>query len=152
MSITSLRSLNKLVPFGGCTNLSFSLKPQGSINFCWSQSFKCFMDTRRVKSAPDLVCSPRGSLDAISHTSIDSVLKELKSSSRRLQTAFSVFRVELQVLERLYYKGKNQHRSALFWKRASEIKRYGERLDGMDLPTSVELLRCSFFGATSVQK
>jgi hypothetical protein len=80
------------------------------------------------------------------------VLKELKSCSRRLQTTFSAYHDELQILERLFYKGKNQHRSALFWKRAAEMKRYGERLDALGFPDMFALLRSSFFGATSIQK
>jgi hypothetical protein len=53
---------------------------------------------------------------------------------------------ELQILERLYYKGKNQHRAALFWKRVSEVRRYARRLDGVGLPDVVERLHRSFFG------
>jgi hypothetical protein len=90
-------------------------------------------------------------MDPSSHASIDSILKDLKSCSRRLQVVFSAYHDELQILQRLYYKGKNQHRPALFWKRAAEMKRYGERLDCTGLPGAFELLRCSFFGAISIQ-
>lgn len=110
------------------------------------------MSIRRWSHTPALNCSPRTSIDPSFHASIDSVLKDLKSCSRRLQAVFSGFHDELQVLQRLYYKGKNQHRPALFWKRAAEMKRYGERLDYIGLPGVFELLRCSFFGATSIEK
>ena len=33
------------------------------------------------------------------------------------------------MLERLYYKGKNQHRTALFWQRVAEMRKFGERVD-----------------------
>src|SRR6266436_1779555 len=100
--------------------------------------------TARRPSSPPLSSSPRASIDPSSYPSIDSVLKELKSCSRRLQTTFSAYHDELQILERLFYKGKNQHRSALFWKRAAEMKRYGERLDALGFPDIFALLRSSF--------
>jgi hypothetical protein len=56
---------------------------------------------------------------------------------------------ELKILERLYYKGKNQHRAALFWKRVAEIRRCGQRLDKVGVLDIVERLRCSFFGHES---
>lgn len=55
---------------------------------------------------------------------------------------------EMRVLERLYYKNKNQHRTSLFFKRVSEIRRYGNRLIELKLPERIELLRASFFGFT----
>ena len=110
------------------------------------------MPLSRQPSSSAVSCSPRASVNPSSYVAIDTLLKTLKTCSRRMQTAFSTFHDELQILERLYYKGKNQHRSALFWKRAAEIKRYGERLDGMGLPDVLALLRCSFFGATTIQK
>jgi hypothetical protein len=53
---------------------------------------------------------------------------------------------EAQVLERLYYKGKNQHRGALFWRRVGETRRYSARLGGIHIDDVVEILRYSFFG------
>jgi len=53
---------------------------------------------------------------------------------------------ESQVLERLYYKGRNQHRGALFWRRVVEVRRYSGRLEGIRIDNVVEILRHSFFG------
>ncbi|EGN93226.1 hypothetical protein SERLA73DRAFT_16640, partial [Serpula lacrymans var. lacrymans S7.3] len=83
---------------------------------------------------------------------VDASLKDLKTCSRRLQTVSAIVGDELKILERLYYKGKNQHRSALFWKRVVEIRRYGRRLSEASLWETLELFRCSFFGANSFQK
>ena len=110
------------------------------------------MTSRRWPSSPALSPLPRDSIDPSFHLSLDSVLKDLKSCSRRLESIFSAYRDELQILERLFYKGKNQHRSALFWKRAAEMKRYGERLDTLGFPDMFALLRSSFYGATSIQR
>ena len=84
------------------------------------------------------------------HASIDTILKDLKTGTRHLHAVFSLYQNEAQILQRLYYKGKNQHRSALFWKRFSEVKRYSERLNGLAILEDVERLRSSFFGATTI--
>ncbi|KAH9854156.1 hypothetical protein C2E23DRAFT_819792 [Lenzites betulinus] len=102
---------------------------------------------RRHRPPPPLVCSPRASLDAANTPAIDGVLKQLKACSRRLQAALGCHRTELQVLERLYYKGKNQHRTALFWQRVAEMRKLGGRVDEMHMDDVVESLRLAFWGA-----
>ncbi|KAL7283334.1 hypothetical protein ACG7TL_002763 [Trametes sanguinea] len=106
---------------------------------------------RRHVKPPTLVCTPRASVDATNTPAIDSVLKQLKACSRRLQTALSTHRTELQVLERLYYKGKNQHRTALFWQRVAEMRRLGGRVDEMHIDDVVESLRLAFWGDPSTR-
>ncbi|KAH7916045.1 hypothetical protein BJ138DRAFT_1076218 [Hygrophoropsis aurantiaca] len=103
----------------------------------------------RCPNPPKLICSPRSSIELNQHSNIDSVLKELKASSRRLRTIISSFGDDLKILERLYYKSKNQHRMALFFKRTTEIRRYGQRLVEMKIVDTVDTLRTSFFGASN---
>uniref|UniRef100_A0A5K1K0Y4 Cell surface hydrophobicity-associated protein n=1 Tax=Ganoderma boninense TaxID=34458 RepID=A0A5K1K0Y4_9APHY len=105
---------------------------------------------RRVPS-PHLSCLQRSSLDPGYHYVVDAVLKQLKACSRRLQTTLDSHRTELQVLERLYYKGKNQHRTALFWQRVAELRKFGERVDEMRMEEVVENLRLSFWGEPSAR-
>lgn len=104
---------------------------------------------RRHLAPPPLVCSPRASLDAANTPVVDAVLKQLKACSRRLQAALASHRTELQVLERLYYKGKNQHRTALFWQRVAEMRKLGGRVDEMHMDDTVESLRLAFWGDPS---
>ncbi|EMD38531.1 hypothetical protein CERSUDRAFT_48567 [Gelatoporia subvermispora B] len=104
------------------------------------------MGPRRFQPPPPLVYSTRSSIDSEKHSDVDAALKQLKTCTRRLQAALSAHRTELQVLERLYYKGKNQHRQALFWRRVEETRKYGERLNGMAMHELVEALRLSFWG------
>jgi len=91
-------------------------------------------------------CIPRTSLSQAKHSIVDTQIKELRSSSRRLQLALGAHSDESQVLERLYYKGKNQHRGALFWRRVVEVRRYSSRLSGMHIDNVINILRYSFFG------
>ncbi|KAI0781013.1 hypothetical protein BD413DRAFT_17917 [Trametes elegans] len=104
---------------------------------------------RRHVSHPPLHCSPRASLDPTTTPAIDAALKRLKACSRRLQAALASHRTELQVLERLYYKGKNQHRTALFWQRVAETRRLGGRVDEMHMDDVIESLRLAFWGEPS---
>ena len=53
------------------------------------------------------------------------------------------------MLERLYYKGKNQPRPALFWQRVAEMRKFVERVDEMHMDDVVESLRLSFWGEPS---
>jgi len=89
---------------------------------------------------------PRSALAQAHHKEVDAVLKDLKFCSRRLKSALDTLKDELRILERLYYKGKNQHRMALFFKRVPEMRRYGRRLSELDIPERVDLLRASFVG------
>ena len=94
---------------------------------------------------------PRSEL-ITSHSSIDSALKALKSSSKQLQATLSTFHDEMRILERLYYKGKNQHRSALFWRRVCELRRFGERIKRTQMEVLVEQTRRSFWGPLDQQR
>ncbi|KAG5727678.1 hypothetical protein E4T56_gene12248 [Termitomyces sp. T112] len=89
--------------------------------------------------------SERRLLGVSRHASIDSQLKALKSFSRRLTLALDAFRDDHKVLERLYYKGKNQHRLSLFWRRVSEIRRFCQRLNELHIDQVVDILWKSFF-------
>ena len=104
------------------------------------------MQARRTVNIPPATCLPRSTLDASIHSSIDSALKDLKQCTKRLQTALATQQVDLQVLEKLYYKGNNQHRTALFWRRVSDIRRFGRRLEGADVYGLVETFHLSFWG------
>ncbi|KAF7363403.1 DUF4477 domain-containing protein [Mycena sanguinolenta] len=106
---------------------------------------------RRCRQPPRLSRSPKNSLDATLHSEIDASLKQLKSCARSLQPVLSTFTDELQILHRIHYKGKNQHRSALFWRRVAEMRRYGDRLEELSLLSLVDSLRYSFFAEESQQ-
>jgi len=104
------------------------------------------MASLRVLAPASLSNIPRSSLSTSSSASVDTILKDFKVFSRHLRTVVSAQGNELHILERLYYKGKNQHRAALFWKRVAEIRKYGQRLDRVGICDIVERLRRSFFG------
>jgi hypothetical protein len=112
------------------------------------------MNVRRARScAPSATSfSERASLENSLHSTVDGILKDLKACSRRLQAALASYQDEMQVLERLYYRSKNQHRAALFFKRIAEIRRYGWRLLEANMAGDVHLLRASFYGVTVVQR
>ena len=51
----------------------------------------------------------------------------------------------MRVLERLYYKGVNQHRNALFWRKVKEVRRLGKRVLEVRLGGLLDDLRYSFY-------
>ncbi|PBK96809.1 hypothetical protein ARMGADRAFT_924633 [Armillaria gallica] len=99
----------------------------------------------RLYRPPPTNQRPRDTLDQALHFSVDSALKNLKKCRNQFKTILATFQDELHILERLYYKGKNQHRSALFWKRVAETRRYGSRLNELDLVKLVDGMQHSFF-------
>ncbi|KAJ7774779.1 hypothetical protein B0H16DRAFT_73071 [Mycena metata] len=100
---------------------------------------------KRSRQPPKLARTAKASLDATVHPDIDTALKQLKLCARNLQPVLATFCDELQILHRLYYKGKNEHRSALFWRRVAEMRRYGDRVEELALSSLVDSLRYSFF-------
>jgi len=95
---------------------------------------------------PRPASAPRRLLDESRHALLDVSLKNLKLCSCRLQIALQAFKEEHRILDRTYYKGKNQHRGALFWRRVVEIRRYCGRVDDVHIGSLIEALRSSFFG------
>lgn len=101
---------------------------------------------------PSVKLAPRSLLDSQIHSTVDGVLKELKSASRELQKIFASFRLELELLSRLFYKNKNQHRGGLFWRRVTEMRRFGHRLDRGQPDRLAEDIRRWFWGPLDQQK
>ena len=101
---------------------------------------------RRVTKPPKPVLSVRSQVDKDLHASVDTALRDLKKFSRRGHATFDAFSEELQVLDRVFYKGKNQHRSALFFRRVADMRKFSLRIAEYNAPQIVDSCRCSFFG------
>ncbi|KAF9653093.1 hypothetical protein BDM02DRAFT_3265744 [Thelephora ganbajun] len=100
---------------------------------------------------PSVKLTPRSSLDSKFHSTVDGVLKELKTTSRELQKIIASFRLELELLDRLFYKNKNQHRGALFWRKVTEMRRFSHKLDHYKPDRLVEDTRRWFWGPLDQQ-
>jgi len=92
---------------------------------------------------------PRASIHASQHPVVDSQLKLLKLVTRRLQSVGKIHEAELLILQRLFYKNKNQHRSALFWRNLSEIRRYSQHVASLKLLDNLRSLRLIFHGSAA---
>ncbi|KAL1744539.1 hypothetical protein HDZ31DRAFT_82595 [Schizophyllum fasciatum] len=101
---------------------------------------------RRNGKPPRPAPSIRTQVDKNLHTAVDAALRDLKKFSRRLHSTFDAFSEELQVLDRVFYKGKNQHRSALFFRRVADIRKFSQRISQYNAPQIIDAFRCSFFG------
>jgi hypothetical protein len=107
---------------------------------------------KRTAATPRTVCTPKSQLAESQHGAVGAQLKRLKLAGRELKHQLTAFDAESRVLERVYYKGKNQHRAAVFWQRFVEIRKYAARLAGMHLDETVERLRVAFFGEAAELK
>ncbi|KAF5357794.1 hypothetical protein D9756_001610 [Leucocoprinus leucothites] len=105
------------------------------------------MDSTSRSSASSL--PQKNSIDALLHSHIDLALKRLKLITRRLLAASTALEEEFRVLNRLYYKGKNQHRLSLFWRHVEEMRRFCLRINSLDLAGSVNRLRHMFYNSKS---
>ncbi|VDC06585.1 unnamed protein product [Peniophora sp. CBMAI 1063] len=91
----------------------------------------------------------RAGLGSRAQESVDGFLKALKLHTRRLSSVMEAHAAELGLLERLYYKGKNQHGASLLWGRVREMRRYVQRLRDLDLLVATQNLRAAFYGETT---
>ncbi|KAI6039037.1 hypothetical protein EDC04DRAFT_2688724 [Pisolithus marmoratus] len=103
----------------------------------------------RAERVPTVTCLPRSSVSIHLQKDVDVLLKELKPCARHLRATLGSYVDELRILDRLYYKNVNQHRAALFFKRVSETRRYGQRLVTLNISEHVDYLYASFFGLTT---
>ena len=79
------------------------------------------------------------------HHNVDGIIKNLKICTRRMQTVLASHQTELRVLEKLHYKGNNQHRTALFWRRVVDIRRCGRRIAEFGAEELATKVRLSFW-------
>lgn len=107
---------------------------------------------RRKHSVPTPAQNIRESVLKDQQPSVDGALKALRNASRQLKPIHASFSDELRLLERLYYKGKNQHKSALFWRKLAEARRIGNRIHGAGLLALVDELRATFHSQTDTTK
>lgn len=103
------------------------------------------MPAARYATRPKLCSTPRSNVSKTVARSVDTVLKELRACSRQFAALEPCLQDELLILERLYYKGVNQHRMAKFWKRVQELRRLGKRILEIELLSLVEDLRYAFY-------
>lgn len=83
--------------------------------------------------------------------SIGHLLKSLKSGYKNVRLSQNQLLAEMHILERVYYKGKNQHGLALFWRSVVSIRRIASRIHEANIPGLLEILASMFheesFGA-----
>ena len=99
----------------------------------------------RTIKLPVCTTTLRSKVDPCLYGTVDSTLKLLRTCYRRISEAASQLADESRILERLYYKGLNQHRNALFWRNISEIRRHTRRITEVGIQELAEQLRYSFF-------
>jgi hypothetical protein len=115
---------------------------KGRFNF--DSSFLHDIDVCFMAAATTSVIQ-RSALDHTLTSLVDDALKVLRTSSRRLATAFAAHAKEARILSRLHYKGNNQYRNMTFWRRVVECKRVVGRIERLNPKNVIEPLREIFY-------
>ncbi|EJD06009.1 uncharacterized protein FOMMEDRAFT_166306 [Fomitiporia mediterranea MF3/22] len=103
------------------------------------------MPAARHAKRPRLSSVPRREINASTHPKIDKVLKAARLCVQQITPLETCLHDEMRILERIYYKGVNQHRMALFWKRTQEVRRVGKRVLEIQCSGLLDDLRYSFY-------
>ncbi|QRW00052.1 hypothetical protein RhiJN_28070 [Ceratobasidium sp. AG-Ba] len=109
------------------------------------------MPQRRFRFIASDNYTPRSNTDV---PSIGQLLKKLKTSNRDIRSSQKQLGAEIHLLERVYYKGKNQHGLSLFWRNVVATRRMASRVHEVNIPRLLEILAGMFhdeeFGGTKV--
>jgi hypothetical protein len=111
-----------------------------------------WMTAARNPKKPKLISVDRSEVPQDQIHAIDSTLKQLRGFAQQLKPLEECFQDELRVLERLYYKGVNQHRSALFWRRIEEVRKLGRRFAELRVTALVDNLRYAFYTSNDSER
>ncbi|KAG8762128.1 hypothetical protein FRC11_011038 [Ceratobasidium sp. 423] len=95
------------------------------------------MPQRRFRLATSADYRPRDNLDI---PVVTQLLKQLKSGHKNVRSSQKLLFTEMHLLERVYYKGKNQHGLSLFWRSVVCVRRMSARIYETNLPGLFEVL------------
>ncbi|CAE6465355.1 unnamed protein product [Rhizoctonia solani] len=95
------------------------------------------MPPRRFRLLASADFKPRDNLDIPAATQL---LKQLKYAHKNGRASQKLLFTEMHLLERVYYKGKNQHGLSLFWKSVVSVRRISTRIYETNLPGLLEAL------------
>jgi hypothetical protein len=99
------------------------------------------MPPRQFRLAVSENYKPRNNLDV---PTINRLLKELKFGHKNVRSSQKQLFTEMHLLERVYYKGKNQHGLSLFWRSVASVRRMAARVYETNLPRLLEILGSMF--------
>ncbi|KAF8682265.1 hypothetical protein RHS04_02244 [Rhizoctonia solani] len=99
------------------------------------------MPQRRFRLVASADYKARDNLDI---PSVAQLLKQLKAGHKNARNVQKLLFTEMHVLERVYYKGKNQHGLSLFWRSVVSVRRMSTRIYETNVPGLLEVLAGMF--------
>ncbi|CAE6421636.1 unnamed protein product [Rhizoctonia solani] len=99
------------------------------------------MPQRRFRLVASTDYKSRDNLDV---PAVAQLLKQLKSGHKNARNSQKLLFTEMHLLERVYYKGKNQHGLSLFWRSVVSVRRMSARVYETNLPGLLEVLGSMF--------
>ncbi|KAG8759988.1 hypothetical protein FRC14_004430 [Serendipita sp. 396] len=94
---------------------------------------------------PETRQKPRNELESTKIPAIDAFLKALRPYSRRVSNLVHSHANEVQVLQKIVYKSKNQHKNAVFWRGVVELRRFACRIEEASLFQLIDASRNAFY-------
>ncbi|CAE6510113.1 unnamed protein product [Rhizoctonia solani] len=95
------------------------------------------MPQRRFRLVASADYRSRNNLDI---PAVTQLLKQLKSGHKNVRSSQKLLFTEMHLLERVYYKGKNQHGLSLFWRSVVSVRRMSTRIYEANIPGLLEVL------------
>ncbi|CCO33303.1 hypothetical protein BN14_07377 [Rhizoctonia solani AG-1 IB] len=99
------------------------------------------MPQRRFRLVASADYRPRDNIDV---PAVAQLLKQLKSGHKNARNSQKLLFTEMHILERVYYKGNNQHGLSLFWRSVVSVRRMSARIYETNLPGLLEALGSMF--------
>jgi hypothetical protein len=116
----------------------------GVVNYTLATPQKMASNNRPL-TLPKSHPKSRNNLDPVIVNAVDTCLKSLRKTSRKLPPTISSHASETRILERIVYKNKNQHGRTLFFRNLVEIKRFATRIEEASLSKLIETTRAAFY-------
>jgi hypothetical protein len=96
-------------------------------------------------TAPKTNPNPKNILEPHSVTAVDACLKSLRKTRRSISATLACYSTETEILKTLYYKSKNQHKNALFWRNVAQLRRFAVRIHEVGLAGVLDTTRAAFY-------
>jgi hypothetical protein len=88
---------------------------------------------------------PKDTLQGHSIAAVDVCLKSLRKTRRSISATLACYSTETEILKTVYYKSKNQHKNALFWRNIAELRRFAVRIEEAGLAGILDTTRAAFY-------
>jgi hypothetical protein len=100
---------------------------------------------QRCWTPPQANPNPKNILQPQWIVAVDACLKSLRKTRRSISATLACYSTETEILNTVYYKSKNQHKNALFWRNVAQLRRFAVRIEQVGLAGVLDTTRAAFY-------